>query len=246
MEPVGGYMPEPVDIGKIPGVEKGLDYATEAVGKAYMSVMDVLAPYQSIGPLKVLILLYLVKFLVTLPLANVFQVEKDVCYNTTKLCGNTFNTFYTILKIFISLMIFIFYVRVMAGGFKESGFFSLRAFLPIATTLVIVFLTRWLFQATTFTSPGATFVPANATQNKFYTLYQLIRVHTTENIDALTEQLGFSSGGGLGAFYAALAGQEGGNTNEAAIISSLSLGSVPTTLFVIVTLAAVLTLAGKL
>jgi hypothetical protein len=219
MEPVagaaegltGGLSVKAVDVGQIPGVNYGLNAIQDTIARGYDLVLDVLAPYQSVSPLSVLLLLYLFKFIVTIPLGNLFRSTKDTCYNGDKFCGNTFFTFYNILNLIIGIMMFVFYVRAMAAGFEDSGFFSVRAFLPIATVLVIVFLANWAVKAVRLINPKVADVNAPLPAGRFYTLWHLIQANAKENMDLLLFPINAS-----------------------------------TRIYTVITVAAVLTLAGKL
>lgn len=129
---------------QVPGVAPTVNFVASFVGKRYQTVRSLVGYYSDLDPLSVLLTLFIVKFLVSLPLA--MKQDTDKCKTTAKLCGNTFDTFRSIASLLITVFIFLFYVIVTAGGIRESGFFSIASYLPLAATVIVSALALWVLQ----------------------------------------------------------------------------------------------------
>ena len=141
---------EPFNIAKVPGVAYGVELVRNFVVGQHASLTRVIAPYALLDPVYLLLLLFLLKFAVTIPLA--LKSGTDKCKNTAKFCGNTFSTFRGVFQAIIGICVVVFYTMILAGGFKAYGFFSVAAWTSFVAAIIIAALALWAFQITKFAS----------------------------------------------------------------------------------------------
>jgi hypothetical protein len=173
---------EPVNLEKLPGVARTLDMIQEGATKFYEEVYRIVSPYASLPPLSLLLVLYLLKFLVLLPLSDVFKASNDKCTNTDKFCGNTFQTFYDIFSQAMTWFVFIWITLYTATGFRNSGIFELSSYLPLFILYVVIKLFKWAAKGVRLINPN---VSSSFQYNTRYTWWHLIQQQAAENTQSL-------------------------------------------------------------
>jgi len=176
---------EPVSLEKVPGVARTMDMQQDGASKVYSQLYAIASPYASLPPLYLLLGIYLLKFIVLIPLSDVFKSSNDKCTDVTIFCGNTFDTFYTILKQAMTWFVFVWVVLYTATGFRSAGFFDIQAYVPLFILYVGIKLFKWAAKAVRLYNTNY----VNFSYGYTYTWWHLFQQQAAENTDALVSSV---------------------------------------------------------